>query len=185
MSLPSILIAAKKITEPLTIIYPSDDSYTASRSSWSNYWTSAFLYTTWLLVLWDYWKRRTFIKFNISLWIENPTQVKLWCYTNMSDWTSITDNVYPVTWADWLENTITWSNQPAIWATIWDIAFTQNTWAWHSIDITSLYNDWINLVQDNFWIAIWWDSTYSATSWYYAYMHSKEHTNSPYLELIA
>lgn len=105
---------------------------------------------------------RIFIHFTIPAYVAIVTaaQFRIWLYS-LSGGGSILFN--RVIGEDWVENVITWNNQPESSVT----GVSANLWnddAWNTADVTSIVQDWVNGVYPNYGILLRFETEESGSN---------------------
>lgn len=162
-------------------IIPIDDAYVNGRKPEENYGNSYLDIDYYDLVCCDDWKKQTYIKFDLSnipkeIKIKNA-KLKLYCWY-VHNLTTIV-RVRRIQNISWIENNITWKNQPDFSLYYGDKTSISKSHYWYEWNVTSYVIDALSTGKITFLLD-------SKTDLGYISFHSKELENSPelYINII-
>ncbi|MFH0919090.1 MAG: DNRLRE domain-containing protein, partial [Fibrobacterota bacterium] len=180
---PGWTASANLIVRPFIYLRPIADAFTRDGSYANvNYGTDSILPVK---TANSGYTRKAFFKFNLSrlsgLTIESVTfKVRAYLPTPLSG--ACIAGVYPISTDSWTENTLTWSNQPALGPALDTFSFASGaTTVWYETDVTSYVNQ--ELAKDSILSLGLYDP--GAADIYLSFLSRESRASSPMLEVLS
>ena len=135
---------------------PIADTQVSEKYPTTNYWSSTLIRAAWVNAASNDQKHMLF-KFDVPIWWQAASNVQF-NFKAEIPWNiySVPQNIafYEITGSDWEENIVTWNTKPALTGVFAVVSITSWDLLPYNVNITNLYNKWVNWTIPNYWIGM-------------------------------